>query len=123
MTSLTSAELAQMREAIEDLMPDSCDILQLTQTSDGAGGLVDTWGTATGGVSVPCRLDFGTPGNEAMSNSSLTPFQKGIVSMPYNYTVTHANRLKINSITYSVQGVNTNQSWIGVKRVIVERVP
>ena len=112
-----------MREAIEDLMPDTCDILQLTQASDGAGGLTDTWGTATGGVSVPCRLDFGSPGREAMSNSSLTPFKKGVVSMPYSYTVTPANRLRINSSDYSIQGVNTNQSWIGVKRVIVELVP
>jgi hypothetical protein len=123
MVSLSTSELAQMREAIEDDMPDTCDILQVTQTSDGAGGWSETWGTVTGGSSVPCRLDFPNPGRESLANANLTPFKQGIVSMAYDVIITTANRISIGGEVYDVKGVNKNQSWIGVKRVAVERVP
>ena len=110
-----------MREAVDDLFPDTANILTLTQASDGAGGLTDTWVTTTTGAL--CRIDFPSPGKEAMASAALTPFKRGVVSMPYNTTVTVANRLEVNSLTYNVIGVNTNQSWIGVKRLIVEQVP
>ena len=35
--ALTVKELAQMRADIEDLMPDTCDILSVAYTSDGEG--------------------------------------------------------------------------------------
>ena len=119
--TLSTAELNSIREAIDDLFPDECNILTLTQVSDGAGGVEDSWGTTT--TAAICRLDFPSPGKEAMANASLTPFKRGIVSMPYDTTVAVANRLEINSLTYNIVGVNTNQSWIGVKRLVVEQVP
>lgn len=119
--TLSTAELNAIREAVDDLFPDTCNILTLTQASDGAGGWSDSWGTTT--ASAICRLDFPSPGKEAMASASLTPFKRGMVSMPYNTTVTPANRMEINSLTYNIIGVNTNQSWIGVKRIIVEQVP
>jgi hypothetical protein len=121
--ALSTAELAQIRDAIDDTLIDTCTILQLTQASDGAGGFTDTWGTAAGGAAVSCRLDFPNPGKEMMASASLTPFKQGMVSMNYNVTVTTGNRLVIGGETYDVKGVNVNQSWIGVKRVAVERIP
>jgi hypothetical protein len=43
--------------------------------------------------------------------------------MEYDETITTANRILLNGVTYNITGVNDNQSWIGVKRVSVERVP
>jgi head-tail adaptor len=121
--ALTAAELAQIRADIADLLPDTCNILQLTRTSDNAGGWSEAWGTATGGTAVPCRLDFTQPGRESVASASLTPFKSGMVSMAYDKTVTTANRVEIASTQYNITGVNDNQSWIGVKRVSVERIP
>jgi hypothetical protein len=121
MTSLTSTELAQIREAIDDLLPDECDILSVTQVSDGAGGITDTWGTLS--ASVPCRLDFSNPGKESQANASYTAFKMGMLSVPYDTVVTTANRISKDGETYDVKGVNNAQSWIGVKRLSVERVP
>ena len=118
---LSNAELSQIREAIDDTLVDTCDILSVTQASDGAGGITDTWGTAY--ASVSCRLDFPNPGKESVASASYVPFKTGMVSMPYDQTVTTANRLLIGGETYDIKGVNTNQSWIGVKRVAVEAVP
>mgnify|MGYP001151829381 FL=1 len=118
---LSANELAQIRADVAGLLPDTCDILEVTRTSDGAGSWVETWGTAT--ADVRCRLDFRSYGKEAMNATVLTPFKGEIISMEYDETITTANRVLLNSVTYNITGVNDNQSWIGVKRVSVERVP
>ncbi len=43
---LTARELAQMRADIEDLFPDTCDILSVAYTADSEGGFAEAWGTA-----------------------------------------------------------------------------
>lgn len=118
---LTAAELAQIRNDIAQLFPDTCHILSLTLTSDGMGGNTETWGTA--GTAIPCRLDFTARGRETVSSDKNTPFQTGVVSMAYNQSVTTANRLQFGAVAYNVTSTNTDQSWIGVKRMSVERVP
>jgi len=118
---LTNKELAQIRADIAGLLPDTCNILEVTRTSDGAGGWTEAWGTAT--ADVPCRLDFRTYGKEVNTAYALTPYKSGIISMEYDETITTANRILLNSVEYNITGVNDNQSWIGVKRVSVERVP
>lgn len=117
--SLTTQELAQIRNDIELLFPDTCNILSLTRTSDGQGGWSEAWGTATANVS--CRIDYET-GRESVNADSLKPYQAAYVSIPYDTTVTTANRIEINSIAHTVHSVNINQSWIGVKRAKVEKV-
>lgn len=120
---LTTTELAQMRADIAQLLPDTCDVLEVSRASDGAGGWADTWGTVAGGSALPCRLDFPNPGKESVVNATLTPFKSGMVSLAYDKAVTTANRLSISGVIYNVTGVNSGQSWIAVKRVSVERVP
>ena len=119
--ALTTAELAQIRADINSLLPDTCSILGITRTSDGAGGWTEAQGTVT--ANVPCRLDFPNPGKEQMSGGALIPFKQGILSMAYDVTVTTAHQILMNSVTYNVTAVNDNQAWIGSKQVIVERVP
>jgi len=120
---LSAAELAQIRADIGQLFPDTCSVLGITRTSDGAGGWTDTAGTITGGTAVPCRLDFPNPGKEAMAAGAVQSFKTGIVSMAYDKTITTANQIQIGTDTYNIVGVNTNQSWIGVKRLAVEKIP
>lgn len=117
---LTAAELAQIRSDIASLLPETCTILGITRTSDNQGGWTETQGTVT--ANVPCRMDFPNPGKEQMSGGALIPFKQGILSMAYDVTVTTANQILMNSVTYNVTAVNDNQSWIGGKQVIVERV-
>ena len=120
---LTAAELAQMRADIAQLLPDTCNLLVSTYTSDGAGGGTVTWGTVTGGSAVPCRFDFVSPGNEAMNAAALTSYLGGVVSLPYDRTITETNRIEYNGEAWAVTGVNTGQSWEAVTRCNVERVP
>jgi head-tail adaptor len=117
---LTSGELSFMRDSIEQLLPDTCSILSVTYTSDGAGGLTEAWGATK--TLVPCRVDY-LSGREAVSGGALIPYQKAIVSMAYDETITPANRILVGSNTFSIQAVNTAQSWQAVTRCSCELVP
>lgn len=118
---LSASELAQIRADIETLLPDTCNILQETRVSDSQGGWSSTWGTVTGGSVIPCRIDYST-GNETLTGEALKPYQTAVVSMAYDQVITTAHRIEINSVQHTVHSVNTNASWIGVKRAFVERV-
>ena len=118
---LSAAELSQIRSDINSLLPDTCHIMGITNTSDGAGGWTPTAGTVT--ANVPCRMDFVNPGKEQLSGGVNIPFKQGIISMAYDVTVTTAHQILFSGITYNVIGENSGQSWIGGKQVIVERVP
>lgn len=114
---LSATELAQMRDDLDDLLSDSCNILSLTRTSDGAGGWSETWGTAT--ASVACRVDHKTA-KEQLASGELRTYQTTMMTLAYDKTITTANRVEIASNTYAVTGVNYSQSWIATKRVNLE---
>ena len=119
MTGLTAEELSQMRDDIEYLMPDTCDILSLTRTSDGMGSWVETWGTAS--ASVACRIDF-TSGKEALASDAEQIYTRAMLSVPYDTTITQANRVEWGDLIFNVVSVNLGQSWNVVRRAVLEQV-
>jgi head-tail adaptor len=119
---LTAAELAQMQNDIEQLFPDTCHILEVTYTSDGAGGMTEVWGTATAGISIPCRIDY-LSGKEAITSGALNPYHKAIINMAHDVTITPANRIQIGSNVFSVQSGNAGQSWKANTSLSVELIP
>ena len=116
---LTARELAQMRADIEDLFPDTCDILSVAYTSDSEGGFAEAWGTATAGVH--CRIDYHS-GTERMTGGAIQPYNKAVISLPYNTTISATNRIKSGAYTWSILSLNDGQSWQAVKRAELERV-
>lgn len=116
---LTARELAQMRADIEDLFPDTCDILSVAYTSDSEGGFAEAWGTATAGVH--CRIDYRS-GTERMTGGAIQPYSKAVLSIPYNTTISKTNRVKSGSYTWAIVSLNDGQSWQAVKRAELERV-
>ena len=120
-SGLSADELNQMRDDIEELLPDTCSILSMSYVSDGQGGLVETWGTATGGTAVSCRIDFNS-GSEILASEAVQPFSRAMLSVPYDTTITTANRVLWGSYTFNVVAVNLNQSWNVVRRAVLEEV-
>jgi head-tail adaptor len=116
---LTADELSQMRDDIEGLLPDTCNILSISRTSDGMGSWTETWGTVT--TSVYCRIDF-MSGKEALASSAEQPFNRAMLSLPYDTTITPANRIEWEDLTFNVISVNEGQSWAAVRRAVVEQV-
>lgn len=111
--------LAAMRSAIAELLPDTCNILSLTSTPDGAGGQSESWGTST---TASCRLDVKEM-RDTVSGGAVQSFVKTMLSVPYDTSITELNRVEHGGITYAVVAPpNSDQSWIAVKRVELERV-
>lgn len=119
MVGLSLSDLTEMRRLILDLLPDTCDILSMTKVSDGQGGQTTTWAAASSGVA--CRLDM-QQGREMVAGGALQPFTSFVLSLPYDTAIATTNRVTHNDVTYAVTSVNNNQSWIAVKRVMLELV-
>jgi hypothetical protein len=115
---LPADELAQIRTDLETTLPDTCNILSLTRSSDSQGGWSETWGTA--GTTIACRVDF-IGGAEAVTGGALIPYSRAIVTLPQATTITAQNRIEHGGNTYTVQAVNLG-SWLGVKRASVEKL-
>lgn len=119
---LTSSDLSGMREAIEALFPDTCNILTATETPDGFGGVSQSWGTAS--ASVACRVDIVSRTNkdELVAGASLRAFQETVISLPYDTVISATNRVEHGGYTYDVKATNTDQSWVAVRRATLERI-
>src|SRR5512145_2650721 len=115
---LTASELTGMRDAIELLLPDTCNICTLTNSPDGEGGV--TVSRATAGTSIACRLDVIT-GNEQVTGGAIQPYISYKMSLPYDTTIAEENIIEHSGVDYHVKSVNQSQSWIAVRRVDLER--
>jgi len=116
---LTNSDLADMRAAVGELLPARCNVLSVTRTSDGQGGQVDTWGTAT--ANVQCRLDY-KRGDESVFGNALRPYSGWVASLPHDTTISETNRLQIGGVVYNVTMVDNNKSWNVVLRVALDEV-
>ena len=119
---LTARELAQMQADINDLLESTnttCDILSVAYTSDGEGGMAETWGTAT--ANVACRIDYRS-GSEKMTGGAIQSYSKAVISLPYTTAITTKHRIKLDDYVWSVLSVNEGQSWDVVRRAELERV-
>ena len=116
---LSNSELSDMRSTIQDyLLPDTCNIISITRTSDSSGGFTEAWGTAT--ASAACRLD--TQNGKYMNlDGSVRTYKMLILSLPYNTTITTGNRVQYDGNTYQVLMVNEG-SWLAVRRAEVEQI-
>jgi len=114
---LSSNDLSYMRDSVELLLPDTCYILTNAGTVDGSGGVTESWGTAG---TANCRLDT-INGNYRNMAGAVQTYNKLILSLPYDTTITEANRVYYNSTTYQVTSVNDG-SWLATKRAEVQKV-
>jgi len=116
---LTSAELAQARADVANMLPGTGYILSATEASDGQGGFTATWGTVT---VTPYRLDPLT-GNRLLAGGAVQPFHAYTLTMPYNAVITTANRFRdADGALYSVKSVDAGKSWAVSLRAVVERI-
>ena len=126
---MLDSELTLMRAEIEALLPDTANILEVSRVSDGQGSYTDSWGTATGGTAVACRLDAAASagisnfqGNEVMRGGAIQPYGRWVVTFPYDTTITTENRVEINTRTFNVIADDDKKSWQLDVRVIVEQL-
>jgi hypothetical protein len=118
MTGINAAELASMRADIESLLPDTCNVITVTYTPDGYGGVIPTLGTTS--ADLACRMDHKT-GRETLTGGAIQDYQGNVLTIPYNTTISTANRVEYGGAVYSVIAVSEG-SWLACKRVTVEKI-
>lgn len=123
---LNSADLEYMRSAVEQLFPDTCNILSLTQTSNGQGGFTETWGTATAGVA--CRLDSASSKSsflaqtQAITAGAIQEATQWMLSLPHDTTIDSNNRVEVSGYTFNVGAVDIGKSWNAEVRVSLDKI-
>ena len=122
MSAIDTAMLAAMRSAISTLLPDTCNIVALTNTPDGEGGVTQTRGTT--GTAIACRLDTvqSIYSGERVTGGAIQPYLTYMMSLPYDTVVSDANIIVHSGTDYAVKTVNRGQSWKAVVRVQLERI-
>lgn len=113
---LSNDAMGYMRSHIENnLLPDTCTILSLTQTPDGQGQFTETWGTVSTGVK--CRLDrVAGYGSKRFEGASLQTYASLVLSLPYGTNITEQNHVLFGGNQYSVEAVDNEKSWAAVIR-------
>lgn len=118
MSLLSTDDLTYMQDSIEECMPGTCYILSVTNASAGGGEYSETWGTAG---TANCRLDA-RGGGEKMQGESAQPVFSFILTLPHDTTVSNANRIKLDSVTYAITSIDTGKSWNASKRLTLELI-
>lgn len=119
-TLISDAELQWMRDAAAELLPDVCTILRPTNTSDGQGGWVTTWGTVA--ANVKCRLDIGNRDiQETITGATLKPHSWWMLTLPYNQTIDATWRVVIGGQSYNVINHDSGKSWQIATRAVVTK--
>lgn len=115
MSSLSTAELAAMRNTANQAQPDTAVISRATLASDGMGGYTETWATVE---TASCRLD--PPGNvrldqwsEKIQNRSVF-----ILNVEAGTDIQSGDKATLNGTIYLVIGVLT-RSWEITRQAIV----
>jgi SPP1 family predicted phage head-tail adaptor len=119
MSFISPSQLSFMRNQVAEMLPDSGTILTRTETSDGQGGNTTTW---AGTVSIDCRVDV-VNGREQLQGGGYKSYQKTILTLPYNVTITAGSRFAYLSDQYNVVAVSgSDRSWNVSVRAELEKV-
>lgn len=135
MSVLTASELADMRIAINTLLPDVGDIYSIGNTPDGFGGYVEGTTIVSGGSNVPYRLDP-LRGSEQIAGGAANQYYQYQLTIPDSFGTCLAPlsggtsgsygiyRFKAGTTYYRIRTIdnrNDDKSWSCSTRVILER--
>lgn len=120
MPMFTAAELADLRNDILDLLPDTCRIERMTPTNI-SGATEESWGTAV--ASVACRFDPDTSRKEtevvAAQEAHLIRY---IVTLPYDANILDGDRLAFQGNNYEILQLHDVHSNNASKRLKVSLI-
>lgn len=127
MSFLTTADLAQIKADVAQMLPDTCTLGTLIPTSDSEGGHSFTRGTVS--TAVPCRLDSKIStveirGRESMAAGQIMPFHTNVLTLPGTVTIDESYWALIGSTYYQVRSVDADKSWkVSIRAFVEKEVP
>ncbi len=120
MSLLDANDLAAIRAAQEEAMPDTCVVQSRTSTADGMGGV--TRGDWTDGTSYSCRLSSRGVPREYLQQAAISGLQYWMVTLPHDASVTRDNRLKVGSRYLQIVGFQSGGEYETAKRAVCVEV-
>lgn len=115
-TWIPSAELSAVRDAVANVLPDSCIIQRLAETSDGQGGFTQAW-AAVG--TVDCRL-VAKSGNTRALGGQQNTVGAYTLTVPHDTDIQASDRVVIDSTNYRVLFVDDVKVWKAAVRCDVD---
>lgn len=107
-----------MRANAQKMMPDTCTILRLARTSNGAGGIQEEWVPV---ATVACRLDdmsAGAKGERDLNVEAGAP----TLFVPWDAPLETSGRIRHGEVNYALREVLDDPAPLIVKRALVMRV-
>lgn len=121
MSWLTAAEITAIADTIAGaVLPDTCNIMTQTYSSDGAGGMTPGTAIVSGGSAVPCR-------RRPLTRRGQIEVVGGAEGVTYDYVFTFGtaapiatDRLIIHAgQTFQIRQISDNPSWLVCRRAYV----
>jgi len=118
---LSTDELAKLRHNAEDWLPDTCTIQTPSGGVDSTGGITLTFADTY--TNVPCRIDPSSQrGGESVRNSSLEGKSFYTGSFKYTQVLDPSYRVVHSGVTYEIEQVLENNSWVTLNRAYLVKV-
>lgn len=110
---ISAADLASMRSAMDQSLPDSCDVVRATIASDGAGGETTGWASV---ATVACRVSPAT-GREGLIAAALASVGPWIVTVPAETDAGVTDRIAWRGRTFEISSVLAPSTWEIARRL------
>lgn len=118
---ITAAELADMRDDLEDSLPDLAVIQTRGFLSDGGGGGTTTW-TVAGTVSCRVTPVSSSGEGEAVRGGRVHPDTEYVFTFPYDTAITDTHQVVHAGGTFTATAVRAPKSWEISRRVEMKEV-
>ena len=118
---LTDAELASMRDTLNDSLPGTAIVQTSAWVSDGGGGGTTTW-VPSG--TFDCRIvpTSTQTGQEEELGDRVQPEGQYIVTLPSDAAVEIDTELLIDNRVFTVTGTGTPRTWALSQQLIVKEI-
>lgn len=123
---LTTEELTNIRADVNDLMPDTCTIQQVTYANDAIGAPARSFSTRA--ADVICRLDpidsVTLTGHEVVSSKKNYIITEGMfmLTLKNDQAIEETDRIVHNSVSYEVVHVDDDKSWQASVRCVLKTI-
>ena len=117
--TLTASDLACMRSAIADTLPGTAVISRSTQSSDGMGGVIDTYANVG---TVACRVSPQGAGLEDIVGGEFVAATGWVITVPQGTSVTERDRVLHSGNTYEIIRTSSPRSYDTCTRLFCNEV-
>lgn len=100
----SDSELKDIRADAMELLPGICQIVTFTETSDGAGGITESW---TAGPDTRCRLAPLGSSPAGVTADRLDERTSHVITLPARTTVTTDSRIQLEGRMWQVTARRT----------------